>query len=86
MRRKKGKEQEHQRPYRIIKDKVGLQSRSNLAEHENDDLLADSLSYVLNANNVSVIRQAEIHVHIVEPLTSNPITFGLEISVEKLKS
>jgi hypothetical protein len=75
---------------RINKFKSGYQSRSNLTEDENGDLLADShilnrwrnYSQLLNAHRVSDVRQTEIYT--AEPLVSDPSSFEVEIVVAKL--
>jgi hypothetical protein len=80
--------------YRGINEcKRGYQPRSNIVKHENGDLLADSntilhrcksyFSQLLNAPNVSDVRQIEIHKS--EPLVPGPSHLEVEISIAKLK-
>jgi hypothetical protein len=73
--------------------KRGYQHRSNLVKGENGDLLADS-NYILNrwknyffqllnVQNVSDVRQIEIHT--AEPLVPDPSCLEVEIAITKLK-
>jgi hypothetical protein len=76
-------------------DKVvgGFQARNNLEKDENVDLLADSdnilkrwnyyFSQLLNVNNVSDVRQIEVHT--AEPLVPGPIRIEVKIAIANLK-
>jgi hypothetical protein len=80
--------------YRGINDfKRGYQPRNNIVKYENSDLLADShnifirwkiyFSQLLNVNNVSDVRQIEVHM--AEPLVPGPSCLEAEIAIAKLK-
>jgi hypothetical protein len=72
---------------------MGYQPRNNLVKDENGDLLADShnilnkwknnFSQLLNVNNVSDVRQTEVHK--AEPLVPGPSRLEVEISIAELK-
>jgi hypothetical protein len=74
--------------------KKGYQHRSNLVKDENGDLLADShnilnrwknyFSQLLNVCRARDVRQIEIHT--AELLVTDPILFGAEIAIAKLKN
>jgi hypothetical protein len=81
--------------YRGINEfKKGYKPINNLVKDENGDLLADShnilngwkdcFSQLLNARNVSDVRQIEVHR--AEPLVPRPSGHELEIAIGKLKS
>jgi hypothetical protein len=80
--------------YRGINEfKRGYQPRNNLMKDENGDMLADShnilnrwknyFSQLLNAHNVSDVRQ--IVLHTAEPLVPDPSHPEVEIAIAKLK-
>jgi hypothetical protein len=79
--------------YRGINEyKRGHQPRNNLVKDENGDLLADShnildrwmihFSLLLNAHNISDVRQIEVHT--AEPLVPGPSRLEVEIAIAKL--
>jgi hypothetical protein len=78
---------------RINEFKKGYQPRSNLVKDESGDLLANSYNILnlwknyfcqlLNANNVSDVRQTEIHT--AEPLVPDHSLFVAETAIAKLK-
>ena len=81
--------------YRGISDfKKGYQPRTNIVKNEKGDLVADSgsvldgwqkhFSQLFNVHGVSNDRQREIHT--AEPLVPEPIAFGVDMDIEKLKS
>jgi hypothetical protein len=73
--------------------KRGYQLRNNLMKDENGNLLADShnilnrwkndFSQLLNAHNVSDVRQIEVHM--AEPLVPGPSHLEVETAIAKLK-
>jgi hypothetical protein len=69
--------------------KGGCQPRNNLVKDEYGDLLAYSHNILnrwniyLNVNNVSNVRQ--INIHTTEPLVPGPSHLEIEIAIEKLK-
>jgi hypothetical protein len=77
----------------IIGFKGGYQPRNNLGKDKNGDLLVDSLnilnrwenyfSQLLNVNNVSDVRQIEVHT--AERLVPGPSRLEVEIAIAKLK-
>jgi hypothetical protein len=80
--------------YRSINEfKRGYQPRNNLVKDENGDLLADShnnlnkwrsyFSQLLNAHNVSAVRQIEVHM--AELSVRGPSHLEVEIAIAKLK-
>jgi hypothetical protein len=81
--------------YFTVNLRGGYQPRSNLVKDENGDLLADSntilnrwksyFSQLLNVDDVSDVRQIEIHTAEPEPLVPGPSHLEVEISIAKLK-
>jgi hypothetical protein len=80
--------------YRVINEfKRSYQPKNNLVKDENGDLLADShnilnrlknyFSQLLNAHNVSDVRQIEVHM--AEPLAPCPNRLPVEIAIAKLE-
>jgi hypothetical protein len=73
--------------------KKDYQSRANIVEDEDDDLVMDShhilarwgkhFSQLFNAHGVSEVRETEIHT--AEPLVPETSAFDIEMAVEKLK-
>jgi hypothetical protein len=58
-----------------------------LVKDENSNLLADShsiLNWLLNVHGVNDVRQTEIHT--AEPLVPEPISFEVDIAIERFKS
>jgi hypothetical protein len=74
--------------------KRDYQPRNNLVKDENDNLLSDScntlnrwknyFSHLLNVDNVSDVRQIEVHK--AEPLAPGPSHLEVETAIAKLKS
>jgi hypothetical protein len=74
--------------------KKGYQPRTNIVKDEKGDLISDShsimarwrnyFSQILNAHEVSDVRQAEIQT--AEPLVPEPSALEVELAIEKLKS
>jgi len=72
----------------------GYQPRTNIAQDEKDDLVADSqsilarwrnyFSQLLNVYEVNDVRQTEIHT--AEPVVPEPSVSEFELAIEKLKS
>jgi hypothetical protein len=80
--------------YRGINEfKRGYQPIRNCVRNQNCDLLADShislnmwknyFSQLLNVNNVSAVKQIEVHT--AEPLVPGPSRLEVEIAIAKLK-
>jgi hypothetical protein len=72
--------------------KRGYQTRNNLVKDENGDLFTDShnilnrwknYSQLLNVNNVSDVRQIEVHT--AEPLVPGSSRLEFEIAITKFK-